>query len=95
MANRQVRSNQPDFGKNGAIRFDKYKLGSRRLHVLTIHGSDRTFVSGRLYDFHLFRDSPDFSMSDLSSDWQDEVSRRVNVLQQRQAAEDRKTAPPP
>ena len=95
-ANTAARSNQPDFGKNDAIKYGRFKLGSRKLHLFTIHGSDRAFASGRLYDFHLYNDSPDFAMGELSSEWKSELTRRLTSIQQAQAqAASRKTSPPP
>jgi hypothetical protein len=96
VANQQVRSAEPDFGKDGEIRYTRFKLGSRKLHLLTIHGSDRAYVTGRLYEYHLYQDSPDFAMGSLPAEWNAEVTKRLTEYQEAQAqAVGRKVVPPP
>lgn len=94
MAARLAGSGQPDADADiMAFKSQKFKLGTRQLYQLTIHGSQRALVTGRLYDYHLDRDSPDLAIKDLPRDWRSELARRITALQQDQRDSD--SAPPP
>ena len=97
MARSQARSGWQDSGIGGAISIRRFKLGSRRVYRLTIHGSDRSYLTGGLFDFRLDLDSPAFAAGDLPSDWQSELARLLPYYQRRGQAQDTgsKAAPPP